>query len=112
MHIFAFQNFLNRVSRQIISIFFSFIFVSFLIAPSVIILVDDSIDVSIFFTSTEEEEKGNEKNKDIEKLFFETLYADATLIFSITENELEYYYKKYTKPHLNLISPPPDFSII
>ncbi|WP_299550724.1 hypothetical protein [Seonamhaeicola sp.] len=98
------------MSRQVISIFFSLVFVSFLVAPSIIVLVDDSVDISIFYTSSEEEEKGNEKNKDVEKLFFESLCADTAFTFSNMESELEYYYKKYAKPHLNLISPPPELT--
>ncbi|WP_406685194.1 hypothetical protein N1F78_05565 [Seonamhaeicola sp. MEBiC1930] len=95
------------MSKRIISIFFCVIFTAFLTAPTIITLVDDSVDISVFYTSAEEEEKGHEKNKDTEKLFFEILSTETAFAFSNMDSELEYFYKKYSKPHLNLISPPP-----
>lgn len=78
-------------------------------------MVDDSIDVSFFYDINEEEEKegkeekGNEKNKEIETLF-ENLNLDS-LVFLVSKKDanLGYRYKTYPKPHLNLISPPPEF---
>ena len=73
-----------------------------------IIIIDDSADVSIFYVSTEEEEKGNEKNKEIETVLFEL--TDTALYAALTnpENNSEYYIKRYSKLHLNIISPPPE----
>ncbi len=81
------------------------IFMGFITAPSIITILDDSIDISVFYSLAEEEEKGGEKI-----LFFaaNAIESDFNLIES--ENNLEYFFKKYTKPHLNLISPPPDLS--
>lgn len=98
------------MSRQVISIFFSVVFVAFLTAPTIIVLVDDSIDISVFYTSSEEEEKGNEKNKDVEKIIFEPPFTTESFAQSNMVNELEYIYKEYAKPHLNLISPPPELT--
>lgn len=85
---------------------------SLLVAPSIIALVDDSVDISVFYTSSEEEEKGNEKNKDLEKLLFDDSNPEAIFSCFSLENELEYYFKGYCNPHLNLISPPPELHIL
>ena len=93
--------------RNLVSIFFSLIFLAFLAAPSIITIIDDSIDVSIFYASSEEEEKGHEKNKDTEILFSESINNDLVFDSKKTKNNLGYYFKNYPKPHLNLIIPPP-----
>lgn len=100
------------MSRQIISIFFSMLFLAFLAAPSVIVLVDDSIDVSMFYASSEEEEKGSEKNKDIEVLFTDGIGNELVFNSKQTSNNLGYFFKNYPKPQLNLISPPPQQIIL
>ena len=58
------------MSKKIVSIFLSVIFLLFIVTPTIIVLVDDTIDVSIAFSASEEEEKGNEKNLYIEVLYF------------------------------------------
>ena len=84
-------------------------FLLFIAAPTIITMVDDTIDVSIIFSASEEEEKGNEKHIDVELLFSNEDANDSDLVYLSIENNLGYYFKKYPKPHLNLISPPPDF---
>ena len=100
------------MSRTIVSIFLSSLFLLFLTAPTIILIIDDSADVSIFYSSSEEEEKGSEKNKEIELLFFDLNNSDIDFASSEVENNLGYYFKNYPKPHLNLISPPPEFHIL
>lgn len=103
------------MSRSIISICFLTIFLGFLVTPTVISVIDNSIDVSFFFDSSEEEEKGsekNEKNKNIEVLFFDINHNENDFASNETENSLEYCFKNYPKPHLNLISPPPELHIL
>lgn len=98
--------------RTVISTFFLIIFTAFVSAPTIIAMVDDTIDISIFFASSEEEEKGNEKEKDKELLFFESLDSDPDLYSNGKTSGLAYFFKKYSKPHLNLILPPPEHSTI
>ncbi|WP_295983050.1 hypothetical protein [uncultured Algibacter sp.] len=100
------------MSRSIVSIFLSSLFLLFLTAPTIILMIDDSADVSIFYSSSEEEEKGSEKNKEIELLFFDLNNSALDFASSEVENNLLYYFKNYPKPHLNLISPPPEFHIL
>ena len=97
------------MSKRIVSILLSTMFLLFIAAPTIITMVDDTIDVSVIFSASEEEEKGNEKNIDVEVLFSNEAANDSDLVYITIENNLEYYFKKYPKPHLNLISPPPDF---
>lgn len=99
------------MSKKIVSIFLSVIFLLFIVTPTIIILVDDTIDVSLAFSASEEEEKGNEKNLDIEVLFSTLKTNDSDVDFSESESNLGYFFKNYPKPHLNLISPPPEHYI-
>jgi hypothetical protein len=90
--------------RTIIAIFFSILFVALITAPSIIIAMDDSADVSIFYSITEEEE-----NQTL-KLFSNNEFSETDCLFSSNaKDKIGYFYKNYPKPHLNLISPPPDF---
>jgi hypothetical protein len=100
------------MSKKIVSIFLSVIFLLFIVTPTIIVMVDDTIDVSIAFSASEEEEKGNEKNLDIEVLFSNLKANESDLVFAVSENNLGYYFKNYPKPHLNLISPPPEQHIL
>lgn len=100
------------MSRRIVSILLSSLFLLFLTAPTIILMIDDSVDVSVFYASSEEEEKGSEKNKEKELLIFDFNLNEADFASKETENNMRYFYKKYPKPHLNLISPPPEFHIL
>lgn len=96
--------------KRSLSIFFTVLFMATIIAPSVIVFVDDTIDVSFLLdASEEEEEKGKEKNKELEVFVVDSLSASDGLFSSEREDNLQYTYKKYPKPHLNLILPPPEF---
>ena len=95
------------MSKSIGSIFLTLIFVAFIMAPTIIRLVDDSIDISIIYT-TSEEEKGGEKIKNLEVLFFEHKHSLNEEVLSLNNSASHYYFKNYIKPHLNLISPPPE----
>jgi hypothetical protein len=99
------------MSNKIVSIFLSVIFLLFIVTPTIILMVDDSIDISMAFSSSEEE-KENEKILDIEVLFNNLKTDDSDLVFALSENNLGYYHKNYPKPHLNLISPPPEQNIL
>lgn len=103
--------------RNIVSIILSTLFLVLLAAPTVIMFVDDSADVSVFYTSNEEEEKkGQEKQEKQEKekelLYYEFLKADSYIDANEAESNLAYFFKNYPKPHLNLISPPPELNIV
>lgn len=89
------------------SFFFPLIFIAFLAAPTIAILVDKNVDICLV-SDINEEEKGNETFIDIEIIFSDSNSSKDSLLDLKNEYLLEYYFKKYSKPHLNLISPPPD----
>jgi len=98
--------------RQIISIYFTTLFVLFLMTPSIVAILDSSVDVSIIFTTSEEEENGCKKNPVKELLYNEIGAEDIDFASVDNEHDLEYYQKKYPNPHLKLTSPPPQLDIL
>ncbi|GAA3559251.1 hypothetical protein [Snuella lapsa] len=92
--------------KKSIAIFFTVVFMGFIVAPSIIIALDDTIDTSIFYSMAEEEENG--KSKKGELTF--SLEANDYSTFDDSKNQLHlgYRFKNYPIPHLNLISPPPE----
>ena len=100
------------MSNRIVSIFFSVVFLLFIVTPTIIVIVDDSIDISILFSPIEEEEKGNEKNIDIEILLAKVKSDDSEINERLMENNLGYFNKMYPKPPLIIISPPPDLQLV
>jgi len=94
------------MSKRTIAILFSFLFLAFITAPSIIIAIDDTADVSIFYNVAEEE------NEILKLPFPESDCNDLYKVFFTDANEyLGYYFKNYPKPHLNIISPPPEQNI-
>jgi len=102
----------NQMTRNIGSIILSLVFLAFLIAPTVLQMVDDSIDVSAFYAGAEEEESGSEKTKTFEVLLDISPVNDLGFSSAKSSKKQGYYFKKYPKPHLNLFSPPPESRIL
>ena len=96
------------MSKQLISIFFSILFLGLITAPSVIIAIDADVDVSILYSVSEEEEE----NKSIKLVVTEQKETTESIYKEIAFLRLDYLFKSYTKPALNLISPPPEFFIL
>lgn len=91
--------------KKHISIFFTILFLAIITAPSIIMLLDDTVDISVFYSLSEEEEEIKHA-----KLLFSDNEEDLDYLRSVLKtNNLCYFFKNYSKPHLNLISPPPDF---
>ena len=94
--------------KKITALFFIVLFMGLIIAPTVIVVIDDSVDTSIFYSLAEEEESGK-----LKKLISPFSLQSNDLTDNLGLKNLEhfgYYFKNYPKPHLNLISPPPDFA--
>lgn len=97
------------MSKRLVSNFFLFIFTVFIAAPTVISIVEQTYDVSIFFSVTEEENKVNETVK-----LFEVKLNDADKFhFAFLDFEKEKTYASYLKTYaastIECISPPPEF---
>lgn len=81
-----------------------------IVAPTVIVAIDDSIDTSIFYSFTEEEENAKAKNVISP---FSIITSETTTHFNLKDFQVfSFKFKTYPKPHLNLISPPPEYVIL
>lgn len=100
------------MSKKRLSILFSVIFLLYTIVPTIIIIVDNTVDVSIVFSASEEEEIEVEKKLDIEVVIPTKKNYDQASFSTIAKTYLVYFHKKYTKPHLNIILPPPDTVLV
>lgn len=96
------------MSKNAGSIILSIIFVLFLSGPTIISMVDDSVDISIFYSITEEEEKVSKITKTFEVLHNKNTNSVSNFFLKERVHNQRYFFKKYPKPHLNLVSPPPE----
>lgn len=101
------------MAKTRISIFFSVIFVLFIVAPTVISVIEDSYDVSIFYNVSEEESQSqNEISKQSEVKFINT-FAFASWFWQEKEQSLiNCYIKNYTPLTPECASPPPEQYIL
>lgn len=84
-----------------------FIFVSFLTAPTIVVLIDNHTDISFVYSTTEEEQTKNNISTEFtfnelkEKQFCESSLRKKSLIIHRGKQNLQTLY-------LEIISPPPD----
>lgn len=98
------------MKHKLSATFFLLIFIAQISAPSVVMAIDDSIDISCFFAiNEEEEEKGPKVTKEGKVFFQESMLMINYIKGFDKERQHAYFFKNYPKPHLNLISPPPEF---
>ena len=102
------------MKQNTIAIFFIVLFMGILLAPSILVTIDDSVDVSVFYSLSDEDEegKGKETNKNLEIICPLINHSELDLASIDSKNNSGYYFKKYPKPHLNLIFPPPELHIL
>lgn len=95
------------MGKKTIAILFSILFLTFITAPTIIIAVDNSIDVSIFYSITEEE------NENLKLSFTDNGFNGLENLLTLDPKENSgYYSKNYPQPHLNLILPPPEQNML
>ncbi|MEY8849650.1 hypothetical protein AB9K26_12595 [Psychroserpens sp. XS_ASV72] len=80
---------------------------SLVVAPTIIMAIDDTVDMSLVYSISEEEE--NKCSKEFEKYVVELNHELEDFLDFNKKDNLEYRFKTYPKPPLNLISPPPEF---
>ncbi len=99
------------IQKKPIAILFTFVLLSCITAPTVLKVIDSSIDISIVYNLSEEEEKETQTIKGYELLFSKALDPN---ISSITETISFFgpYIKNYKILHLNQFSPPPENGIL
>ena len=99
------------MKKRGISLVFSILFLLFIGLPTILTMVDNSIDISLIIsTSTDDEE--SEKNLDFQVIFPHVKSNNLGTILSYSKNSLLLCHKKYGKPHLDIISPPPDYNTL
>jgi len=95
--------------KKLLSIILLVVFVNFIVAPTVISLVDNDIDVSMVFNLNEEEKKENESEKDQEIKLHQVENLSDSLI-EVSGKIVNCCYKNYTKHYIKLHVPPPEHS--
>jgi hypothetical protein len=95
-----------KISKNRIAVFFAILFMVIVSAPTILVSIDDSVDISCFYGIGEEEEES--KNL---KLLFDNNFEQIEELLAVKSNALVigYTFKTYLKPQLNLIVPPPEF---
>lgn len=96
-----------------VALFFSILFMSVLVVPSIMTMADTDFDVAIFIdTNEEEEKKGNESLKDIEIKIIQSI-EKLDLLTSDELNSLhDFYSNRYNSEFKELTSPPPEQYIL
>jgi len=84
-----------------------FVFLTFIVGPTTIALIDDSVDVSFAFTANEEE--NSSKNLSSFETVIEDNYSNHVSIEYLKSHQKENfsYTKNYYPVYLEVISPPP-----
>ncbi|WP_439128958.1 hypothetical protein [Polaribacter sp.] len=94
-----------------IAFFFSIIFISLLITPTIISLVDNSQNIAYFIDINEEEEENNgkEESKVNTEIKIETTsYCKSFVINNIQKSKkIRFLSKKYTCKYSKIATPPP-----
>ena len=91
-----------------ITFFLLFSFTMFIVAPTAIMILDSSYDISYFYNVNEEENKSNETLK---KLDFEVFDLHKYILTGMQSDEADQskvYLKNYKSLYLENFSPPPE----
>jgi len=97
------------MKKRIIASFFSLVFTLLITAPTVISVLENSFDVSVFFSVAEEESKEKDSNKTIELIVLETKNEVSSLFFFEDTKITSYYSKNYNPFKVESNLPPPEF---
>lgn len=94
-----------------IALFFSIIFATLLIAPTVISLVDNTLNIAFVLDMNEEEENHGKKSaKNLEIKIQTTENCSNLLLFGIQyKKDIRFKSKNYTSEYPKITTPPPKF---
>ena len=98
--------------KAYVSSLFLILFLGFISAPTIIHTIDDTIDISFFYSITEEEARGHQTVKNFEIITSDFNTAELFFTSKLAVSRIGYNFKTYPKPHLNLISPLPERHIL
>lgn len=94
--------------KKLGSLFFSLCFLAITIAPSISMLFDEKVNLIQWVDSADDEEKSQEKNFEKDVVLANPLIEPSIFIKTQDCNILKLHNFYYSKPHLNLVSPPPE----
>lgn len=96
------------MNKKTVSFLLSFIFVMLIAAPTTIMLIEKSYDVSVFFSLNEEENSQNEISKKLE-VNIDTNSPNLFTILELKKKKIDNYYNEsYSDLALDNFSPPPE----
>ncbi len=95
------------MKKRGISLVFSTLFFLFIGLPTILTMVDNTIDISLIMSTPDDEE--SEKNLEFKVIFPQMKSNNSGTFLSCLKTNLLYFSKKYGKPYLDIISPPPDY---
>jgi len=96
------------MKKRGISLIFSILFLLYLGLPTILTMVDNSIDISLIISTTADDEE-SEKNLDFKVISPNIKSNNSGIPLSYSKNSLLHCNKKYGKAYLDIISPPPDY---
>ncbi|MDA7559114.1 hypothetical protein N8768_08135 [Flavobacteriaceae bacterium] len=100
------------MNKSIFAFVLSIIFTLITVLPNIMVMVDNTFDISIVIDSSEEEEKkGEEKGKDFEIEIIKNLNQDFTTFKFNLGNILKSQNNNYRSFSKELTSPPPEHYI-
>jgi len=96
--------------KKILSCFFLIIFGAFLIAPSVIKVIESNADIAFFFNVAEEEKTDNASNqlKEVKELPYHKSSEMAMASLEQKRSEYHFYILHNYDMVIDVISPPPE----
>ncbi|MGB5244814.1 MAG: hypothetical protein WBN28_13010 [Lutimonas sp.] len=96
------------MTKKIISFFFSVVFISLIVCPTIYCLFDDSIDVSYIYSLNEDEEKSGKESSNIKVVLHNLQNFLDDQIEIIPKFNFANNYWFYANPLKIIISPPPE----
>jgi CO dehydrogenase/acetyl-CoA synthase epsilon subunit len=94
------------MNKRVIAIAITLIFASFIVAPSILAVVDDNYDISILINSAEEEESKTKHFETPSKEIIEYDFQENSLV-----SLLNFHQDSYSSLFKELTSPPPEINI-
>lgn len=94
--------------KRLVSTFFFVVFVAFLTGPTILSIIDDGYDVTVFYNLNEEENIQKEIAKHLEVKFLENNYSHLNSVFQEDSDLIVFYQKAYTPLSQENIYPPPE----
>ncbi len=99
------------MSRKGIALFFLTVFLISAMAPTILSFIDGNSEICLLIDMGEEESKEKEASKDAETKIVHLSNTNLSLYGLGLSDAMGYYLKNYSKPYLNLVSPPPEQNV-